>query len=62
MQAYQTNRPINRPVLTHLPWWPTDLQALPPRGWCPRCGAEIYAPTAKTCPRCKDSGQLTVDS
>lgn len=52
MKKYQNNRPINRPVLLVHPWWQTDLQALPPWGWCPRCGAEIYA-VATVCNRCK---------
>lgn len=53
MKRYQKNRPINRPVLWAYPWWQTDLQALPPRGWCPRCGAEIYT-AAHLCNRCKN--------
>jgi len=44
--------PINRPVLWVYPWWQTDLQALPPWGWCPHCGAELYVP-ATACSRCR---------
>ena len=30
----------------------TDCQAQPPRGFCPICGGELYAPTGD-CPRCR---------
>ena len=52
MKKYQKIRPINRPVLWMRPWWQVDLQALPPRDWCPFCGAEIYT-AANVCNRCK---------
>jgi len=52
MQAYQKNCPINRPVLAHPPWWQVDIQSLPPRYWCERCGAEVYAPMQTLCPGC----------
>ena len=52
MQAYQTNRPINRPILRHAPWWQVDEQSLPPYLWCECCGAEVYDPVENRCIIC----------
>lgn len=30
-----------------------DPQQMPPAGWCPVCGAEIYAEGENLCTRCK---------
>ena len=34
-----------------MPW--EDPQDVPPRGWCPRCGREIYAEGKDVCDRCE---------
>lgn len=44
---YQKKREIKRTVFRGVVLWPTDLQALPPWGWCDRCGAEVYTPVMR---------------
>ena len=56
MKPYQKYSPINRPVLSHMPWWQVDVQSLPPYAWCEKCGAEVYVPYARFCPRCTRPG------
>ena len=53
MEEYQRIGTINRTVLRQRPFWPVDWQALPPWGWCLRCGAEVYRPREELCRRCK---------
>lgn len=57
--AYQKNSTIRRTVPPPLPILKgptlpafTDVQALPPPGWCPGCGMEIYRRGANLCSRC----------
>lgn len=50
--ASRPNRPIRKQA-TFLPYG-IDLQQLPPLGWCPVCGSEIYAPGENLCTRCVD--------
>ena len=61
---YQRFGTIKRTVLVELPWWPVDFQALPPRGWCAKCGSEVYRKGQVRCRRCSlmDNGQLTADN
>lgn len=33
----------------------TDLQQLPPAGWCPVCRREIYAEGKNLCTRCEEA-------
>ncbi|MBO5317066.1 MAG: hypothetical protein J6A74_01325 [Oscillospiraceae bacterium] len=40
-------RAATRPMLSLM-----DLQAMPPPGWCPGCGMELYRPGQKMCPEC----------
>ena len=49
---YQKLRVINRTVFSGPVLWLADRQALPPRGWCVRCGAEIYRQGEELCSRC----------
>ena len=42
-----------RPVLLERPWGRVDVQALPPRSWCSRCGAEVYRVGRQLCSRCE---------
>ena len=44
-----------RPVRLWGAYGLADRQALPPAGWCVRCGAEVYAPAEGLCGRCADS-------
>ena len=53
MEAYQRNSTIKRTVLRRRPIFPVDWQALPPYGWCVRCGAEVYTPGQELCVRCR---------
>lgn len=64
MEEYQRIGTINRTVLQQRPLWPTDWQALPPWGWCARCGAEVYRPREELCKRCArmDNGELRVEN
>ena len=50
---YQKKREIKRTVFRGVVLWPEELQALPPWGWCDRCGAEVYTPGDALCRRCK---------
>ena len=50
---YQKKREIKRTVFRGVVLWPEDLQALPPWGWCVRCGAEVYRPGKECCRRCE---------
>ena len=52
MGYYQNIGTIKRTVLVRMPWWAVDLQALPPRSWCVRCGGEVYG-RGEVCRRCK---------
>ena len=36
----------------------TDLQQLKPAGWCPACGAEIWAEGKNLCSRC-EKGEIS---
>jgi len=57
MEQYQKfgtiNRTVNRPVLRVRPYFPVDWQALPPRGWCVCCRAEVYRAGQERCDRCR---------
>lgn len=50
-------RPVSRSAV-FLPYGlGIDLQQQPPHGWCPNCGAEIYANGQNLCRRClKEEG------
>ena len=43
--------------MTHYYIEMTDLQQLSPAGWCPCCGAEIYAASRDLCTRCQAQAQ-----
>ena len=52
MKGYQRFGAIKRticrrPLVLH------DFQALPPRGWCVCCGAEVYGAGEEVCEECK---------
>ena len=51
---YQKFRDIKRTVFRGVVWWPVDLQALPPWGWCEECGAEVYRSGKRLCRRCEE--------
>ena len=51
--VYQRIRTIKRTVFQGVAWWQEDIQALPPRGWCVRCGAEVFRPGRELCRRCQ---------
>lgn len=38
-----------------MPW--EDPQDVPPRGWCPRCGREIYEAGKELCDRCEKENE-----
>ena len=40
--------------MSHLYLYMTDLQQLPPAGWCPKCGREIYAEGLPLCKKCAE--------
>ena len=42
-----------RPVLLRMPFGLTDVAGLPPWGWCPRCGREIFDAGERLCRRCR---------
>lgn len=46
-------RKHRRPVCRRSAPWDADIQALPPRAWCPGCGMEIYGP-GELCDDCKE--------
>ena len=52
MKGYQRFGAIKR-TIHRLPRGLYDLQALPPRGWCVCCGAEVYAQGQELCEECK---------
>ena len=41
-----------RPVSGHMYVQAEDVQAMPPRWWCLRCGGEVYGLDAVLCRRC----------
>lgn len=43
-----------RKVLIRRPIGLYDPQQLPPYGWCPACGMEVYEPDQNLCARCKE--------
>lgn len=49
---YQRFGAINRTVFCGPVLWLADRQALPPKGWCVRCGAEVYRAGREMCTRC----------
>lgn len=56
---YQSNSLISwtiRPVLLHRPFGRVDTQALPPFGWCHRCGREVYTLGKTLCQECERYG------
>ncbi len=42
-----------RPVLLGLPFGVADVQSLPPWGWCPVCGREVFDRGERLCRRCR---------
>lgn len=62
MEAYHKIGTLRRTVLRRMPLGLVDLQALPPRGWCVRCGAEIYRRGQDRCNRCRAREWVRVDS
>lgn len=55
MGGYQKIGTIRRTVLRRWPVGLVDVQSLPPWGWCPRCGGEVYRRGAEVCGRCEES-------
>lgn len=37
-----------------------DSQQIPPAGWCPICGCEIYAEGENLCSRCRKEAESDV--
>ena len=64
MQEYQQfgtiKRTVSRPTYQGPLWG--DIQGLPPRAWCDRCGAEVYRAGEGLCRRCKGDENKGTDS
>lgn len=60
---YEGNGVINgiilRPVLKKEPVGLIDRQALPPYGWCSRCGGEVYREEDSLCGDCTETEETS---
>ena len=43
-------------------WGFQDEQALPPEAWCQRCGREVYRLGEALCQKCREEGELEMES